>query len=117
MLQGNAIQELHSNKGLAVLLADVVDCADIRMVQSGGRLRLAPEAGKRLGVTGNFVGQELEGDKAMQPRVFGFVHHTHAPAPDLFKNAVVGYGLADHWPESYVCGTRKSMHANRLIAP
>ena len=49
-------------KLLAVVLADVVDRADVRMVQRRGDARLAPEAFERLGVRGQLARQELERD-------------------------------------------------------
>ena len=33
MLEGHAVQELHGNKSQAILLANVVDRADVRVVQ------------------------------------------------------------------------------------
>jgi hypothetical protein len=40
--------------------------------------------------------QELERHEAAELGVFGLVHHAHAAATELFPNAVVGNGLADH---------------------
>ena len=48
------------------MLADFVDRADIGMVQRGSSLSLALKAGQRLWVLGHFIGQELQGDKAVQ---------------------------------------------------
>ena len=36
VFQGRAVEELHGDKSLAVLLANVVDGADVRMVQRRG---------------------------------------------------------------------------------
>ena len=66
------------------------------MVQSGCSLRFALEAGQRLRILGHFIGQELEGDEAVQPSVLGLVDDTHAAAAQLLDDAVVGDGLADH---------------------
>ena len=96
VLQGHAIEILHGDKRLAVLLANVVNGADVGMVQRRSRLRLALKAAERLGILGHFIGQELEGDKAMQPGVFGFVNHTHPAAAQLVDNAVMRNGLPDH---------------------
>jgi hypothetical protein len=49
-----------------VLLVNFVDGADVGMVQGGGSLRFALEAGQSLRVFSNLVGQELQGDKAVQ---------------------------------------------------
>ena len=66
------------------------------MVQGRGGLRFALEAGQCLGVSGDFIGQELQCDKTMQPGVLGLVDHTHAAAAELLDDAVVRDGLADH---------------------
>jgi len=34
--------------------------------------------------------------EAMQPRVLGFIHHTHPAAAQLLDDAVMRDGLADH---------------------
>ena len=83
-------------KALAVLLADVVNGADIGMVQRRCGLRFAPKSRQGLGIAGHFVGQKLQRDKAVQARVLGFVDHAHATAAELFDDAVVRDGLADH---------------------
>jgi hypothetical protein len=62
------------------------------------RLGLRAESGReRLSIPGNFIGQKLEGDEAMQSRVLGFVYHTHAATTELLDDAIVRNGLADHW--------------------
>ncbi len=97
VFESRALQILHGDESLPVLLADVVDGADVGMVQGRSRLGLALEAGQRLGVLGDVIRQELEGDKAMQPGVFGLVDDAHAATADLLNNAVVRDGPADHW--------------------
>src|SRR5216683_591699 len=113
-LQRHAIQEFHGYEGTAVLLANVVNRADVGMVQCGCGLGFALKTGECLRVTGNLLGQELEGDEAMQPRVLSLVNHTHPATTHLLNDAVVRDGLADHWRESYVCETGKSMKAVEL---
>ena len=49
----------------------------------------------------------------MEAGVLGLVHHAHAAA-QLLDDAVVRDGLADHWRESYVWETGKSMKAMGL---
>ena len=43
-LQRLASQQLHHQVGLSILFADIVDGADVRVVQGGGRPGLAQEA-------------------------------------------------------------------------
>ncbi len=83
-------------KGCPSLLVNFVDRADVGMVQRGSGLRFALEAGEGLRVFGNVVGQELQGDEAVQLHVLSLVDHTHAAAAELLDDAVVRDGLADH---------------------
>jgi hypothetical protein len=82
---------------MAVLLPDLVDSADIGMVEGGGGLGLALEPAQGLRISSNFVGQELQGDKPVQGYVFGLVDHTHPATTELLDNAVVRDGLADQF--------------------
>jgi len=63
---------------------------------SGGRLRLPLEAGQGLGVFGDIIRQEFEGDKPVQGHVLGLVDHTPPAAAELLDDAVVRDCLADH---------------------
>ena len=83
-------------KGWPSCFADVVDGADVGMIQSRGSARFALETLERLGVARQLVGQELQGDKAAEPRVFGLVNHAHPAAAQLLHNAVVRDGLPNH---------------------
>src|SRR6266849_26402 len=108
-LQRHAIQEFHGYEGTAVLLANVVNRADVGMVQCGCGLGFALKTGECLRVTGNLLGQELEGDEAMQPRILGLVDNTHTASAELLDDAVVRNGLADHAQACYGGSIRKSM--------
>ena len=57
-----ALDELHGEVGLAVLLAHVVDLDDVRMPQAGHRFRLSQEAFPRLRAGVRAGEQHLEGD-------------------------------------------------------
>ena len=89
MFQCRAFQILHGDESQPAFLADVVNGANIRMVQSGRRLCLAPEPAQGLLIFGDIVRQKFEGDKAPQPCVLGLVDHTHATAAKLLDNAVM----------------------------
>ena len=80
MLQRRAVEEFHDDERLAVLLADVVDGADVGMVEGGGGAGFAAEALQGLAVSGDIFGEEFEGYEAVEARVFGLVDHAHAAA-------------------------------------
>jgi hypothetical protein len=96
VLECKAVQKLHGDEGLAILFADVVDGANVGVIQRGRSLSFALKAGERLWVARNVIGKKLEGDEAMQPRVFRFIDDTHPTTAELLDDAIVGDGLADH---------------------
>ena len=102
MLQRRAIQKLHGDEGLAVLFANVVDGADVGMVQCRSGLRLPPKPLQCLMVAGHVFREKLEGHEAVEAGVLGFVNHTHAPAAELLDDAIVRDGLADHYLSDHV---------------
>ena len=95
ILQRLALQILHGDERPSVLLADVVDRADVGMVQRRRGLRFAREAAQRLGITCQIFGDELERNGTMKPRILGFVHHAHPAAAELLDDAVVRERLTD----------------------
>jgi len=56
VLQRLAVEKFHGDEGFAILLADVVDGANVGMVQGGSRLRFTLKTGQRLGISRHFVG-------------------------------------------------------------
>ena len=76
------------------MLTNLVDSADIGMIQCRRGAGLTQEALVGLLVLGDVIGQELEGDEAMQLGVLGFIHYAHAAAAQLFEDAVMRNGLA-----------------------
>ena len=75
-----ALDQLHDEEGLALVLVDVVDRADVGMVQGGGGAGLAAEPLQPLRDPGILRGQELEGDAPAQAGVLGLVDDPHAAA-------------------------------------
>src|SRR6516165_5810091 len=95
MPEGRAVKVLHGDEGLAFRFSDVIDGADVGMVEGGGGLRFSLKAGQGLRVFRDILWQEFQGDVAMQTHVFGLVHHTHSATTEFFENTVMGYGLSD----------------------
>jgi hypothetical protein len=61
-----------------------------------------------------FFGQELQGHEPAKAGVLGLVHNPHAAATELFNDAVVRDGLADHAQACYGGSVSKSMKAVEL---
>ena len=63
MVQGRALHELHGYKGATFLLADVVDRADVGMIERGGGPSFAAKTLQRLRITGDVIRKKLEGNE------------------------------------------------------
>ena len=47
-------------------------------------------------IRGDVIGQELEGNEAIELNIFSLIDNTHPTASELLEDAVMGNGLADH---------------------
>ena len=96
MLQRLSFQQFHGDEMLAVRFVDLVNRADVRMIERGGGKGFALESFAGCGIILHFRGQEFQRDVAPQLEVFGFVDHTHPAAAELRENPVMRNGFADH---------------------
>src|SRR5262249_42843595 len=97
MPKGETVQELHGDKRTIFVPPDLVNRADIRMVQCGSSTGLTTEALQRLGVLSHTVGKKLQRNEAAEFQVFGLVDDAHSATAESFENTVVRDGLPDHW--------------------
>ena len=74
---------------------DLVNGADVGMVQGRSRACFGLKALQCTGIARQFFGKKLQGDAATQLQVLRFVHHSHAPAAEDFQHSVVGDFLAN----------------------
>jgi len=108
-----AVEQLHDDEPAATVgrvLADVVDRADVRMIERRGDPRLALEALEQFGCQRQPFREELQRDVTTQARVFGFVNDAHAAGAKLAHDAIVLNLLADHgWiievPKGFLSGS------------
>ena len=91
-----ALQQFHDDVGPVFVPADVVDRADVWMVQGRCGARLSAKSIQRLMIGGVLIGEELQGDVAAESSVFGPVDHTHAAAAERIENSIMLDGAADH---------------------
>jgi hypothetical protein len=95
VLERGAVEELHDEEGAVVFFADVVNGADVGMIQRGRGLGFAAEPFQRLAVLRKIFGEELQGNEATEARVLSFIDHTHAAATELLDDPVMGDGLIE----------------------
>ena len=96
-----ALQQLHDEERLALVFFDLVDGANVGMIQQRGGAGLALEALQRFFIFVKVFRQKLGGHPAFEVDVLGLVHHTHAARAQLTQNAVVGDGAANHGAGPY----------------
>src|ERR1700685_1650191 len=99
MLERGPVEILHRNEGLAFMLSDFVDGADVGVIQGGRGSRLASKAFQCLLVVSYFLGQEFQGYETAEFRVLSSEDDSHATTAKFLQDAVVRDSLADHWLE------------------
>ena len=77
-----AFDVLHHHEVDAVLAADVEERADVRMVQAGDSTGLPLEPLLEPGVVGKVRRKDLDGNRAVEASVLGFVDLAHASGPE-----------------------------------
>src|SRR6266852_2956574 len=95
--EGLPLQQFHGDEGSSLGLVNLVDGADVRMIQGRGSLGFALKTAECLRVFGYVIGQELESNKPAEFYVLSLVNHTHPSATELLNDAVVRDDLADHF--------------------
>src|SRR5262245_21607846 len=80
--QGLAFEQLHRDEQIAALFADIVDLADVGVVDAGGRARLAPES-LTHGVVVLEAEQHLQRHRALQALVVRLVYDAHPASAEL----------------------------------
>jgi hypothetical protein len=73
-----AFEEFHDDEIHAVLLADVVQRADVRMIEAGNDFGFAFETLAAGSIVGEFVGENLDGYNTLQTRIACLIHLAHA---------------------------------------
>src|SRR5713101_2520547 len=96
VLQRRAFQKLHGDEGFPTLLTDVMDRADVGMIQCGRGLRFSLESGESMRIPGYIFRQELERHETVETSIFSFVDDSHPAATELFDDAVMRDGQTDH---------------------
>ena len=87
--QGLAVVVGHGEvKPAAGSLSDVVDGADVGVIESRRRPRFGEEPLLRAFIRHQVGRQEFERHETAQPRVFGFVDHAHPAAADFADDSI-----------------------------
>jgi hypothetical protein len=99
------LEKVHDNETLPFVFVDVIDSADVRMVQRRGRSRFALKSLDGRMILGKLLGEKFQAHVAAEAKVLGFVHNPHPAAAQLFQNAVMGDSSPDHEKETAIRGS------------
>src|SRR4029077_7243240 len=108
VLESLALEQLHGNERTAFELSNIVNGADVGMIEGGCSTRFATESLDSLSVLGDVLGKKFQGNTTAEPRVLSFVDHSHSAAAQFFQDAVVGDGPANN---------RRSIHQRPWSLP
>jgi hypothetical protein len=96
VLQGDPVEVLHCDEHTIAMLPNLVDGAQVGMIQCRSGPSLASKALQSLRIAGQLIRQELECHEAAEFRVLGLIHHPHTAAAKLLDDAVVRNRLPNH---------------------
>src|SRR5262249_631848 len=96
VLQRVALEIFHDDEGLLAFFADVVNRANVGMIEGGGGLSLAAKPAEGNRIAGDVFRKKLERNEGAEPRFFSFVDDTHPATAEFFDHSVVRDVLADH---------------------
>ena len=84
-----SLEQLHRHVDRSLLLAEVIDGDDVRVIEVGGGLGLLLEALTGFVVAADAFRDGLDGDEAPEHRVVGLVDLAHGPLADLAQDFVL----------------------------
>ncbi len=87
---GSSLQPFHGDERLTVLIAELVDRADVRMLEGRRQSRFAFEPRAPVRSRADIFLQELDGNFTAEPEVLRAVHHSHAAIAEAVEQTVVG---------------------------
>ena len=77
------------------VFADVIDRADVWVIERGCGARLTLKPFQRLPILRQFLGEKLQCNESAKPSVLGFVDETHPAAAKFADHSVMGNNLSD----------------------
>ena len=99
LAQGLPFEQLHGDEGTPLIFVDLVDGADVGMIEGRGGAGLAFKSLQCSRLDGGTFRKELQSDQTAQTNVLGFIHHAHAALTQLSLDAVMRDSLVH-------CGAR-----------
>ena len=96
VLQGLPFEQLHHDEGLSFELINLVDDADVGMIEAGGGPGFPLKALQGHGVADQFGRKKLQGDASTQAQIQGAIDDSHTAATQFLFDPVMRNSLAQH---------------------
>src|SRR3954470_22488694 len=96
LFQALPFKLLHDNEGMAFIVFNAMNGADIGVIKQGSSPSFAGKALQRFGIPGEVFWDEFQRDVAPELEVFSLIDHAHTTAPEFAEDAVMGNLLTDH---------------------
>ena len=113
--QGFTFDVLHHEIVGSVLMANIVENADVRMIQTGNGSRFALEALAKLLPARVVVWKDFDGDDAVETRIAGAIHLTHSSRSNAGENFVGTQTLASRGRHSSLVKWVQSIAPSRAL--
>ncbi len=91
-----ALEQLHHNEVTALVLRNLVDSADVRMVQARRGARFVLKSRNHPLVGRELAGDQLQRHRAAERQIFGLVHLGGRAIAELLEDLVMRNCLASH---------------------
>jgi hypothetical protein len=96
LFEGFPLQVFHHDERLAVMLTNVIDRADMRVIQCRSGSGFTLKTLLCLRIVEVLLGENFESYAAAQTSVFGLVYKAHSSASEFLQYAVMRYRLPFH---------------------
>src|SRR5262249_9408318 len=96
IFERRALQKLHGDESLPLLFADVVDGADVGVIQRRCGPGFALKTRQGLRIKAELGREKLKGYGALQACIHRLVDNTHPPVADFFDDLVMRNRLVNH---------------------
>jgi hypothetical protein len=96
LLQRRAFETFHHDERSPICLANVINRANVRVIERRGSFRFPFKAFEHLRILRQFFREEFQGYGTIQANIFCSVDDSHSTTAELSGDPIVRNGLTDH---------------------
>src|SRR2546422_6716233 len=88
-----ALDIFHHEEETSILVVDLIDAKNVRMIECRGCFRFLHEAGLIFSRGGEVGWEKFDGDRPVELEILSFINNSHAPLPQFLENLIMGNRL------------------------